>query len=524
MQLSKLSITAVALAAALTLSSCASPSGEETASTATPQEGGVINIAWASQPPTLDPGAVTTTSTNFVAYNVFEGLLALDENMNVQPVLASSWEQENYQKFTFELRTDVTFHNGEPMTADDVVASITRWMQDSTTGKAAFGGATITATDEDTVVLETAAPMYTAAAQLAQPTQQAVIMPASSIAQKVASGIPTEHLIGTGPFSIGTVEQDKKIELDRFEDYVPPSGESSGLAGEKKAYADTLIFNIVPDQTTRLNGLDSGQYDFASDLSPDNVEQIKANPALQLQTLNSGILSLVLNKTAGPFSDPELRQAIQAGLDSEAIMTATYATTDLYDLNGALAPRGQDTWFTEAGLENYNQADLDKAAELIEDSAYNGEPIKLITTRDYPYMYNSAVVIADQMTEMGLTVDLQVTDWASLLKAIANPDTFDATSVDFLLRPSPLALSFFNPSYAGWTNDPAITEAINAINASTSDEEASEHVEALQEAFFEYVPVIKFGEIRSITAQRTDVGGFTPFIGPIFFGAYHVAE
>lgn len=503
-------------------SEATSESSEEP--TTPPSSDDVVQIAWASQPPTLDPIAVTTTSTNFIAYNVFEGLLGLDADLNVHPVLAESWDQEGYQTFTFKLRTDVKFHNGDTMTAADVVASLEHWLTNSTTGKANFEGATVEATDDQTVVLRTVQPTFTAAYQIAQPTQQAVIMPASSIAQATDSGIPTEALFGTGPYMIGEVVQDSKIVLDRFEDYKSPSGDPSGVTGAKSPVASQLVFNIVPDQTTRLNGLVSGQYDFATEISPDNASQLDSDPSLAKNTLNSGILAMLFNKQDGVFSDVKARQAVQAGLDIEAIMMATYGSTDYFDLNGALAPRGQEAWFTEVGLDNYNQKDEAKAKQLLAESSYNGETVRFVTTRDYPYMYNSAVVIADQMTKMGLTVDLTVTDWAGVLDTIAKPDAWEATSVDFLLRPVPTALSFFNPTYFGGTDDPAILSAIDAINTAPDEASASAGVDALQTAFFDYVPVIKFGEIRSITGQRTDSAGFVSFLGPVFYNAHHTTN
>lgn len=515
-------MVALVAAASLSLVACAGTPSTDDDNAPPAAAGGTIEIAWGSQPPTLDPVAVTTTSTNFIAYNAFEGLLGLDAGLNVHPVLAESWDQEGYQTFTFKLRTDVTFHNGDPMTAEDVVASLERWLTTSTSGQASLAGATVAATDDTTVVLETATPVYTAAYLLAQPTQQAVIMPASSVAQATDTGIPTEALFGTGPYKIGEVVQDSKIVLDKFDDYVSPEGEASGITGEKTPVADQLVFNIVPDQSTRLNGLVSGQYSFATEISPDSAAQLETDPTLEQNTLDSGILTLLFNKQAGAFADVKTRQAVQAGIDIDAIMTATYGSDEYFDLNGALAPTGQEAWYTEVGLENYNQKDVDKAKELLGESSYNGETVNLVTTRDYSYMYNSAVVIADQLTNIGFTVDLQVTDWPGVLDAIGKPDGWDATSVDFLLRSAPTALSFFNPAYAGGTDDPAIADAIAVINGATSEEDASQAVDDLQQAFFDYVPVIKFGEIRSVIGQRSDVGGFIPFLGPVFYDTYKV--
>lgn len=483
-------------------------------------EGGEINIAWPSQPTTLDPVATPATSPNFIAYNVFEGIIALDGNFAVQPVLAESYEvNDDFTAFSFTMRSDVLFHNGEPMVIDDVVASIERWITDTSAGQAYFADAEVTSSD-DVVTITVPETLYTGLFHLAQPTQQLVVMPAASIAAKDDTGVPTELLIGTGPFAIESMTVDQNVTLSRFDDYVARDGEASGVTGEKIAHADTLVFNIVPDATTRLNGIQSGQYDYATDIPADNVAQLEADPSITVNTLSSGILSLVFDKAEGPMADVQLRQAVQAALNIDDIMISTYNSEDYFDLNGALAGPEQADWYTEAGLDHYNQQDLDLAAQLIEESDYDGEPIIFLTTRDYAYMYNSAVVVAEQLESIGLNIDLEVTDWGTILTKIYEPESFDMFVTDFLRRPVPLAYTFFNSTYAGSTDDPAITSAIAEINAATTAEEGLAAQEALQAAFYEYVPVVKFGDIRSITAQRDTVGGFIPFIGPVFYGSY----
>src|SRR5699024_9109291 len=115
-------------------------------------------------------------------------------------------------------------------------------------------------------------------------------------------------------------------------------------------------------------------------------------------------LSLVFDKAEGPMADQTLRQAVQAALNIDEIMIATYNNEDYFDLNGALAGREQTDWYTEVGLHMYNEQDADLAAQLVEESDYDGEPITFLTTRDYAYMYNSAVVVSEQLEEIGLNV------------------------------------------------------------------------------------------------------------------------
>lgn len=515
---------AVLVPVCLVLTGCGSGGSTDSSDSHSAQAGGEISIAWPSQPPTLDPVVVTTSATNTIAYNVFEGLVALDANYDVQPMLAESWSvNDDYSEFTFKLRPDVTFHDGQAMTADDVIASINYWIQVTSAGQQFFADAEVTSPDADTVIISLPQTLYTGIYYLAQPLQQLVIMPAASIEKAVPStGVPQEDLIGTGPFKIESMAVDQQIVLSRFDDYHARDEEPSGIAGKKEAKADKLVFHIVPDATTRVNGIMSGQYDYATDIPADNASQLESTSGVSLNTLNSGILALVFNKKQGPFADEKLRQAVQMAVNVEDVLNSSYNSTDYYELNGALAATTQKDWYTDAGLEAYNQHDIDGAKQLVADSGYAGEEITFVTTRDYPYMYNSAVVVTDVLKQIGLNVDLQVTDWASELKMINDPAGFDLFVSDFLKRPIPSAYTYLTPTYAGWSDDQELADAISRINAATSPEQGLEAMGNLQEVHYRYVPAVKFGDIRAITAQRDTVGGFVSFIGPVFYDSYRV--
>lgn len=509
----------------LTSTACSAQGGGETTNPGgTPAAGGQIDIAWPSQPPTLDPVAVTTSSTNTIAYNVFEGLVALDANLEVQPMLAESWSaNEDYTSFTFKLRQGVAFHDGSTMEIGDVTASIERWIAVTAAGQQFFKDAQVTAEGTDTVTITVPQTLYTGIYYLAQPLQQLVVMPAEVNALAVdQTGVPTESLVGTGPFKVESMTVDQQIVLAKFDGYTGRTEAGSGLAGAKEAKADKLVFHIVTDATTRINGLVSGQYDFATDIPADNAAELKANADITLNPLNSGILAAVFDKAEGPFANQTLRQAVQLAVNAEDVLTSSYNNAEFFDLNGALAPETQKDWYTKAALDTYNQHDIEAAKKLVAESGYAGETVKFATTRDYPYMYNSAVVLSEVMKEIGLAVELEVSDWGTVLKKIAEPASFDVFVSDFLKRPVPVAYTYLTPTYAGTTDDPGITAAIDQVNAATTQAEGLAGIEALQTAHYTYVPALKFGDIRAITAQRNVVDGLIPFIGPVFFGAYRV--
>lgn len=511
---------AAGVATVLALAGCASSGGSGASADSSPVKGGNINVAWFSQPASLDPIATTAYVTRDIDNNVFETLITYDADYRIRPVLAKSYKASaDYKKFTFVLRKGVKFQNGEPMTSADVVASIQRWIADSSSGKSFFSDASVSAPDSDTVVVALPNPLYSALSLMAQvATQPMIIVPKTSIEAKGSTGIPLDKLIGTGPYKISEWKQDSYIKLKKFSGYTQPAGKASGLAGEKAAYADTLTYNIVPDITTRQNGLSTGEYDYASELSSDNYQQIHGDNNLKTELVKSNFIGLVFNKKSGPMADVKVRRAVQAALDMDSILRASW-TGNQYNASGALTPANDKQWYTKAGLQNYNTKDIKEAKSLLASSSYDGASVKLLTTRDYPYMYNSAVVVKQELEQIGINVDLVVTDWATVLANRADPAKMDMFITTFSYA-TPVSYNFLGNSWPGWTDDPAIRSALDGINASTSDAQAKAANEKLQKAVYDYVPLTIFGSFSSFSAWNKKVGGARSLVGPILYGAY----
>ena len=510
---------ALVAAAALASTGCGG-SSEETTTDAQPVDGGDVNIAWFAQPASLDPIATTAYVTRDLVNNVFETLISYDKDYQVQPVLAKSYEEsDDYKSVTFTLREGVKFQNGEEMKAADVSASMERWFNETSSGKAFFVGSQISTPDDYTVKVEFPTPLYTAVALMAQVgNQPMVIMPKASIEAEADGQIPQDQLIGTGPFKIKEWKQDSYITLERFADYTEPEGEASGLTGARDPHVDTLTYSIVPDLTTRQNGLSTGEYDYATELSTDSYDQLNADSNLETELLKANFIGMVFNKKSGPMADEKVRQAVQATLDMKAILSASW-TEEQFDLNGALAPKSDKVWYTEAGLDNYNRADVEAGKKLLAESSYNGESVNLLCTRDYPYMYNSAVVVEQELEELGINVELVVTDWATVLANRSDPDKMDMFITTWSYAP-PVSYSFITDSWPGWTSDPTLTAALDETNAATSEEEAQAANDELQEQFYNYVPITIFGTFSSFNAWNNDIGGVRSLVGPILYGAY----
>src|SRR5690606_31456763 len=234
--------------------------------------GGELKIAINAQPPSLDPQASTATATRDTARLVFESLLVLNADFEPVPFLAEEVESEDNQKFTFHLRQGVKFHNGEEMTAEDVVASMNRWKENNNKAKKVIGDSEFQIEDDYTVTLELSEPSSLAMTVMASPGQFAAIMPKEINESAGPDGV-TEY-IGTGPFEFVEWQKDNYIHFTKFEEYEPLEEETDGLAGKREALVDDVYFYISEDASTRLAGIQSGEYDIAYQLPFDSYEQL----------------------------------------------------------------------------------------------------------------------------------------------------------------------------------------------------------------------------------------------------------
>jgi peptide/nickel transport system substrate-binding protein len=481
--------------------------GEETG-------GGELQYAINTQPPSIDPHMSTATATRDVARHIFESLVTLNSKYEVVPMLAKSWEQsEDGKTYTFQLREGVKFHNGEEMTAEDVVASMSRWKERSATAQTLLEGATFEAKDDYTVVLQVEKPSVFVLPALAGTLQFAGIMPKEVVEATTETGV--KEYIGTAPFKFVEWKQDQHIHLAKFEDYQPLDTPADGLGGKKEALVDDLYIQIVTDPSTRLTGLQTGQYDVGYGYEQDMLEQLESDPGINVFSPMIGYTSIVLNKTKGLFSDIKMRQAVNAALDVGKIAKASLVNN--YRLNSSYMQEEQANWYSEAGSELYNSPDPEKAKRLLEEAGYNGETIRLITSRDYSYMYNSAAVIKEQLAKVGVNVELEVYDWPTVVSKRADPELWEIFITGLPTTSTPVEQLFFNSSWVDGPPDEKIEGLLQELRTSTSHEEAKKVWDELQGYSWEFLPIIKIADYTRLSASTEKVKGVTFFDGPVLW-------
>lgn len=501
----------MALTIALTACGQSSDGGDDEAI------GGEFNIAWSAQPPTLDPLMTTANSSRDIARNFLEPLLTMDNEGEVHPVLAEDYEiSDDGMQLTITLREGVSFHDGSTMEAEDVVASLERWIDVTNVGQNYFSEATVDSLEEGAVTLSFPEQMWAAPLLLADQSQMPFIMPADVVEAAPAEGV--QEPVGTGPYEFTEWITDQHVRIDRFEDYAPPSGMSTGDAGPREAGVETIYYHFISDPSTRLTGIQTGEYD-AADVPWDNAEILQDENDVNLTIGDYGLSFAIFNKSEGIMADPNMRRAVLAAIEPEQNMQSAFSSDEFYGLEGALAPEGT-AWHVDSTADELRLGqDLDEAEELLEAADYDGEEIRILTTREYDHTYNAAVVLQEQLEQAGMNTDLNVMDWATYLEYREDPANWDIANTNDQWRAIPATWSFLLPTYAGWTESEEIDEAIQGLVYSADEEDALSAMEELQQATDEYLPIAIFGNLRPVMAVRSDFEGheYAYFAGDLFY-------
>lgn len=485
-----------------------------------PQRGGVMRVATNADPPGLDLMWQTSTISLDISQHVFETLLTLDTQRRIVPMLVDSYTVTNGGKtFTFKLRRGVKFHNGAEMTAADVLASFQRWVALSSRARQILKNMTgATAPDTDTFVVNLSQPNGAFLPALAIPNQRMVVLPKGVVEKnRDSAGKPLEikgaDLIGTGPYRVAEWKPDQYVRLIRFAGYASRTDPPSYMGGARHAYLDEIRFIPVPDDLTRVAGLVSGEYDLALSLPSSAYDQLKGSAGVVVKIVGPGSAAVgVFNKKRGPFVDMRTRQAAWYAIDPQKVMAGAFDNPLIYRLTSSLAGKEWGVWaFPQIGRDIYAHGrDLVKAKEMLRDAGYAGEPIRWITTRDYAYMYRSALVASEEMKEAGFNVRLVVSDWATVISDRNNPDRYEIFSTGIGFEGDPTSTAAFTPGWPGWYDSPRNNKNYEALVTTVSPAQRRELGAQQQRIFWDEIPYLRFGEILTLLAYRQDVQGMYP--------------
>lgn len=477
-----------------------------------------VHIAMNASPDTYDICKTTAiVAKEMMLGNVFESLVTMDGDYKPRPELAEKIDtNQDDTEYTYHLRKGVSFHNGEEMKADDVVASMNRWIESSGGVKSAVGDARFEKVDDYTVRIQLQKPLATLNEMIAGSSPVAIIVPKSVIDQAdPKTGMITQY-IGTGPYMVDQIVPDSYLQLKKFDQYKPygEKGKNSGWWGYKEAKTPVIVYNFVPDSSTRTAGMQSGEYDIVTQMPIDDYNQFKGNSSYQISKEIDGEIGMVYNKKRGLASNPLFRQAVNAALNDDDIMKAAYADSEFYELSSSYIIGHSNPWYSESGKEYYNQKNPDKTRQLLQQAGYNGEEFTVVVSSQYPAFYNAAVVVERELKDAGVNVKLDVVDWATYLTKSRDANAYDAFITGFAVRNIPAAITYLSPTWNGWSDDPRLVQTMGRINTTPDQKQAASDWSDLQGYLWNtYLPVSKFGNYYNYDVTSDKVQGFEFFQG-----------
>ena len=501
-----------ALAAVMTVSAL----GFALPTTGHAQSKSALNLAMIGEPPTLDVQSTPADLVCIIMQHVYETLYTFDAKSNLVPMLAESLPKVSAdgRQYSIPLRAGVRLHNGRNLDADDVVASLKRWMEVSPRGKSVSAQVeSMVAKGPQTVEITLKNAYAPLLAQLAMPSGMAAIMAKESLAQ------PLKEYVGTGPYQFKERKPDQYVLLTRFDGYAARKEAPSGYGGKRAATMEELRFVPVPNANTRVEGALAGQFHYVDLLPIEALGRLEkaSGKVVPLLTPSFGFPYLVFNTKEGSMAQQAVRKAAQTALGPGEMLAAGFGDTRSFIAEGNHFPKGTP-FYSDAGTSNYNERDARKAKAQAEQAGYKGEPVRILTSRQYDFHHNMALIMAEQLKRAGFKAELNVVEWATLLQRRADPKLWDIYITHSGLFPEPmLSPPQLGDGAPGWWSSPAKTQALAALNQEPNPAKRGALWAKVQQVVYDEVPYIQVGKFASLSARSPALEGYTPHTYPFFW-------
>ena len=389
------------------LSGCGDGSAEQTPEERATAGELVVGIAQ-DLDDSLDPHKAVAAGTKEVMFNVFEGLVKPTSEGDLIPAVAEKYTvSEDRLTYTFTIREGIKFHNGDAVTAEDVVYSINRCAAATETGVVQVEAfsiiQSIEAVDERTVTITISEPSNEFMSYLT-----IAILPADYTEQDTAP-------VGTGPFKFVSRTAQDSIVMEKNEEY-----------WGTPAKLNKVTFKIIENADSILMSLQSGAVDLFAHLTSTQTSQLGDEFYVAEGTMNL-VQAMYLNNAEKPFDDVRVRQALCYAIDKEAIIDLAF--------DGYGSPIGSSMYpafgkYFDDSLADYYTRDIGKAKSLLAEAGYpDGFSMTITVPSNYQPHIDTAQVIVEQLKEINVTAEIQLVEWGTWLSDVYSGRQFQATVV-----------------------------------------------------------------------------------------------
>jgi len=494
----------------------------------------VLKVVPHSNLAVLDPIWTTAYMSRNHGYMIYDTLFGTDADGKVKPQMVESWsESPDKRLWTFKLRKGLEFHDGKPVIAEDVIASLQRWGKRDAMGSALMQFVTkMDSPTPDTFRIFLGEANGFMIEALGKPSSNVPFIMPKRIAETDPFKQIEEH-IGSGPYTFKRDEfkpGDKAVYLKNTK-YVPRSEPPSGTTGGKVVYVDRVEWNLaLRDAQAQLSALQKGEVDIIEALGFDFYEAAKTDPNIQLPKYsNYGLQYMArFNHLHKPFDNPKVRQAVIAAFSQEAFLRAQVGVKELYKPCGSMFICGSP-YGSLAGSDLQMKSNMKKAQDLLKDSGYDGTPIVIMKPTDLASIQKLPDVAAQLMRQAGFKVDLQAMDWQTLVGRRAKKDAPDKGGWHMFLTAwqafdvwSPIA----NPTtdtrgekstWFGWATDDKMVVLRDQFMRATDDAAKKKLADQMHARMFEIGTHAILGEYQQPMAARKNISGFFVTNGNIYW-------
>lgn len=441
----------------------------------------------------LDPHKAVAAGTEEILFNIFEGLVKPDSDGNLVPAVASDYKIEDEGKtYTFYLREGIKFHDGTPVTVEDIKYSIERCADTSGEGTllvSAFSNIeSVEIVDEKTVSIH----LNNADTDFLSELTSAVI--------PAWNEDPAGNPIGTGPYRyVSRVVQDS-MQLQKFEEY-----------WGTPANITNVTLKVIADSDMIVTNLKSGAIDMFCRISTDQANELAGTDFDVYEGTMNLVQAMYLNNAFEPFSDVRVRQALCYAVDPQAILDLAF------DGKGTIIGSSMFPAFGKYYMPELSGAyahDVEKAKALLAEAGYaDGFSFAITVPSNYQQHVDTAQVIVEQLKEINVDASINLVEWETWVNDAYVGRQFEATvvGVDASTLSARALLERFNSdnskNFINF-NNAAYDEAYGAALVSTDDAEQTGYYKTCEQILSDEAANVYIQDMASLVALNNRYGGY----------------
>jgi len=366
----------------------------------------------------LDPVWTTALITRNHGFMIYDTLFAPDEKGLIKPQMVEKYTTSTDSKvWRFSLRPGLKFHDGSAVTSQDVIASLNRWGKRDVLGQKMYAAMdSVAAEGPNSFTIKFKQPFGLVLEALGKPGPLVPFIMPKAVADTPADK-QIDSMVGSGPFTLSKADfrPGDRVIYRKNPSYVPRKEQASGLAGGKVVKVDQVEWVFLRDPQTQTNALVNGEIDMLEVTPSSRYPELRTNPAVEMfDVVPAGTFTAIFNHKVPPFNDARVRRAAMLAINQEAMLRAQITYREFHKTCASLYLCGSVYANEKNGLFT-GKPQFEEARKLLKDAGYDGKPVVVMLPGDVPALNRLPLVYGELLKQAGFNVDVQTTDWASLL-------------------------------------------------------------------------------------------------------------